>query len=224
MRFDPTPRSDGLNPNATYRNLRNQLGFDIAAYLDQVAEAPGAGETSPIDVLDTAAQPAPSPLGVPLLEGEAGSGGELSVALTVLVVLGALAAVALGAIPALKWSRRRTRLGRLSRGDVGAAWEEIVARLADLDRPVNPAATPNEVAADVDASLGPLAAVYAKSVYGPAEALSAGELDAASRSMTMTSARLVEDLSPRDRVRATYRLASVIGAGRLSRWLPWLRP
>jgi hypothetical protein len=224
MRFDPTPRSDGLNPNATYRNLRNQLGFDIAAYLDQVAEAPGAGETSPIDVLDTAAQPAPSPLGVPLLEGEAGSGGELSIALTVLVVLGALAAMALGAIPALKWSRRRTRLGRLSRGDVGAAWEEIVAQLADLDRPVNPAATPNEVAADVDASLAPLAAVYAKSVYGPAEALSAGELDAASRSMTMTSARLVDDLSPRDRVRATYRLASVIGAGRLSRWLPWLRP
>jgi hypothetical protein len=223
MRFDPTPRSDGLNPNAAYRNLRDQLGFDIAEYFDEVADAPGA-DTSPLQFPDAESQPTPGPAGVPLPGVGAGSGGELSIVLTVLVVLGALAVVVLGAIPALKWSRRRTRLRRLSRGDIGAAWEEIVAQLADLDRPVDPAATPNEVAAGVDASLGPLASVYSKSVYGPAEALSAGELDAATRSMTMTSAQLVDDLSPRDRVRATYRLASVIGAGRLSRWLPWLRP
>jgi transglutaminase-like putative cysteine protease len=223
MRFDPTPRSDGLNPNAAYRSLGDQLGFDIAEYFEQLPETP-ANLPSPGEFRGPGDVPAPDPAGIPLLGVGVDGGGELSLPLTVLVVLGALAAVALGAIPALKWSRRRTRLGRLSRGDVGAAWEEIVAQLADLDRPVNPAATPNEVAADVDGSLGPLAAVYAKSVYGPTEALSAGELDAASRSMTMTSTRLVEDLSPRDRVRATYRLASVIGAGRLSRWLPWLRP
>lgn len=223
MRFDPTPRSDGLNPNATYRSLRDQLGFDIAEYLDQVAEVPGATDASSLDFPAADSQPIPDLVGVPLPGSEAGSGGKLSVVLTVLVVLGALAAVILAGVPALKWGRRRTRLRRLSRGDIGAAWEEIVAQLADLDRPVDPAATPREVASGVDASLGPLASVYSKSVYGPAEELSAGELDAASRSMTMTSAHLVDDLSARQRVRAAYRLASVIETGRLSRWLPWPR-
>ena len=115
-------------------------------------------------------------------------------------------------------------MSRLSNGDISEAWEEIVAQLADLDRPIDPAATPHEVASDVGAGMGPLAMAYTKSIYGPGEEVSSTELEAASRSMTTTAQHLTDGLSTGERVRAAYRLDSILGAKRLSRWLPWPRP
>ena len=36
--FDPTPRGDGANPVTSYERLSEALGFEIAAYLEQVPE------------------------------------------------------------------------------------------------------------------------------------------------------------------------------------------
>ena len=220
MRFDPTPRGD--NPGATYERLRADLGFDVAAYLAQVEELPGAAPGDPNNPA-TEAQPEPVPGGVPFPVGGAGGAGELSIVMLVLVLFLGVAGLILAGIPAVKWARSRARMRRLTSGDITAAWEQIVAQLIDLDRPVDPASTPIEVAGDVDSTMHTLAAVYTKSIYGPSSGISAGELDAASRSMAVTAAHLTQSLSKSDRVRATYRLNSIIGARKLSRWLPWPR-
>jgi len=224
MRFDPTPRGD--NPGAAYQRLGADLGFDIAAYLDQVEEVPGGGLPGDLEFGDAEGQPLPAPDGFPVPGGGA-SGGQLSIIMLVLVLFVLLSAVMLAGIPALKWARSRARMRRLSSGDITAAWEEIVAQLADLDRPVNAASTPFEVAADVDDTLRPLAAVYTRSIYGQDEEISAADLDAASRSMMVARKHLTGALSRGERLRATYRLDSIIGKkrlGRISRWLPWPRP
>jgi transglutaminase-like putative cysteine protease len=220
MRFDPTPRSDQLNPNPTYRRLETELGFDVAAYLGLVPEPvrepsdPGASAgLGPRPEIERGPIPRPT-------FGEEGGGGSTSL----IIILIGIAAAALGGIPAAKWARRRSRLRRLADGEVAAAWEEIVARLADLDRTVDPASTPREVAASVDEAMEPLAAVYGKAVYGPAHALSGSDVEVASRSMTATAERLTDGLSAQQRVRATYRLTSLIGRRNgVIRWLPWPR-
>ena len=222
MRFDPTPRGD--NPGAAYQRLRADLGFDVAAYLDQVEERPGGGLTPEPNLPGTDSQPVPAPGGVPAPGAGGAGGGQLSIIFLVALLFVAVTGVVLAGIPALKWARSRARMRRLSNGDINAAWEEIVAQLADLDRPVDAAATPHEVAAGVHATMGPLAAAYTKSIYGPGEEISREELDAASRSMTVTTHHLSDGLSTGDRLRAAYRLDSIFGAKRLSRWLPWPRP
>ena len=221
MRFDPTPRSDF--GTSTISSLSDQLNFDIAAYLDQVPELP-ARDDLPLDLLDTLAQPEPRLPGADI-GLTAGSGtGPIPILATIFLVFLVLAAVILGSVPVLKGARRRSRLRRLARGDITAAWEVIVAQLADLDRRVDPAATPLEVAGAVGVGLQPLASVYTKSLYGPGAQPTVSELDAATRSMTVTEDRLRIDLAPVERVRATYRLASLFGGWELNRLLPWSRP
>ena len=80
-------------------------------------------------------------------------------------VLPALAAAA-AAIPLYKLIRRQRRKARLSDGDVTAAWEEIVDRLADLGDPIPEYETPLEFAARTDRRLIPLARSYSAAVYG----------------------------------------------------------
>ncbi|MGH8944816.1 MAG: transglutaminaseTgpA domain-containing protein [Acidimicrobiia bacterium] len=75
-------------------------------------------------------------------------------------------AIALAAVPLAKSVRRRRRLARLRRGDITAAWEEIVDRLTDLGEPVPPAKTPMELARDTDIALLSLAVGYSAAVYG----------------------------------------------------------
>lgn len=222
MRFDPTPRSDGINPNATYRTIANQLGFDVASYLGQVPELPP--EPVALDVLNPAlgAQPESIRTPIPRPTGGVDAGERLPLGWPTAAVVLVLAAGIIGVVPTLKWARYRARMRRLAHGDVSAAWEEVVARLADLDHAVDAAATPLEVASSVDTALDTLASVYTKSVYGAEQGVSTGELEAATRSMTVTTDRLTEHLSRSERVRAQYRLRSVLGSSRrwFSRWLP----
>ena len=155
---------------------------------------------------------------------EAPGNTAVSVLATVFVLFLLLSVFLLGIIPATKWTRRRARLRRLANGDIAAAWEVIVAELTDLDRPVDPAATPNETAEEVGTALQPLASVYTKSLYGPEEPPTAAELNAASRSLTVTEERLRSELPRSERVAALYRVRSLLGGRWLSRWLPWPRP
>ena len=55
---------------------------------------------------------------------------------------------------------------RLSEGDITAAWDEIVDRLADLRSPVPANQTPLEFARATDRSLVPLASSYSAAIYG----------------------------------------------------------
>ena len=221
MRFDPTPRGDF--GSSTFRSLSDQLNFDIAAYLNQVPELP-ADEETPLNLLDVSEQPEPRLPGADIGTTAPTGARAATFLAAILLTFMVLAAVVLGAIPAVKWARRRSRMHRLAKGDITAAWEVIVAQLADLDRAVDPAATPTEVADSVGLALQPLASVYTKSIYGPADEPTPGDLDAATQSMAVTEERLMIDLAPGERMRATYRLSSFLGGRRLSRWRPWPRP
>ncbi|HWL49588.1 MAG TPA: DUF4129 domain-containing protein, partial [Acidimicrobiia bacterium] len=67
--------------------------------------------------------------------------------------------------------RRRRRIKRLHEGDITAAWDEIVDRLADLGTPVPSHQTPLEFAVATDRSLVPLASSYSATIYGNREGL-----------------------------------------------------
>jgi len=54
----------------------------------------------------------------------------------------------------------------MSKGEVDAAWEEIVDRLADLGTHVDPAHTPIEIARRESPELLPLARRYSAAAYG----------------------------------------------------------
>ena len=72
-------------------------------------------------------------------------------------------------IPAAKRIRRRRRLNAIQRGDITAAWEELVDRLDDLGTPVPASSTPLEFAQDTDSALVPLAVRYSSTIYGGRE-------------------------------------------------------
>ena len=62
-------------------------------------------------------------------------------------------------------------MARLERGDISAAWEQIVEHLGDLGSPVPEYLTPLEVAAGVGPPLRNLAEVYTAATFGPGGAL-----------------------------------------------------
>jgi transglutaminase-like putative cysteine protease len=219
MKFDPTPRSDF--GTSTYGDLNRRLDFDIAEYLDQVPERPGL--TTSDGAPEEVAPPSVPVIPAPDLGFTSPGSSALAVLGAALAVLLLVAAVFLAGVPGAKRLRRRARIRRLSSGDITAAWDVIVAQLDDLDHLVDPSATPQETAAAVDTALQPLASVYTKVVYGPGHAATAAELDTAERSMTVTEERLLLDATPGARLRARYRLRSLLRGWQFSRWLPWLR-
>jgi hypothetical protein len=204
VRFDPTPRGDGVNPPTL-----ESLPFDVAAYLD-VPDAP-----APELEFDTT--------GDALFRGDedfeipervaGGSGGEDEVSgpsLPSWLGPAALAVLVLfGFVPAVKAARRRLRLRRLENGDITAAWTEIIDRLTDLGDGPEPSATPFEFAASTEAALVPLADVYAASVYGAQKADDAA-LTRAALALEETEDRLSGRYSLRQRLGAQYRLGSLV--------------
>jgi len=203
VRFDPTPRGDGVNPATSDR-----LPFDIAEYLDiEVTSSTfPAGSNPPISLPDDEELTVPT-----TTPGDTGGGRQMpAIPLWLLIAAGTLA-LAFGLLPAIKWARRRRRLRALSLGDVGGAWREIVDRLADLGDEPPPAATPVEVAAATDDAMLPLARVYGESIYGPprGRAFDLGQVVVAARSLEDTEGRLTGRYSRARLLLARYRLRSL---------------
>ena len=208
--FDPTPRGDGANPVTSYERLSEALGFEIAAYLEQVPE-PIRPDIDPGNLVSGLPDSEFDPSSLEGLETGVGSTGASSappwvpiVPITITLVL-----LVIAAIPIVKWARHRSRMRRLDDGDISAAWEEIVVRLTDFGAEPDPAATPTEVAATVDDAMKPLASVYSRSVYGSAGRLSSERTDIARQSMQLTRERFVLRYSAIERFRSYYRLGSL---------------
>ena len=167
VRFDPTPRGAGDNPST----VDSLAGFDPTLYVPEPEEfdenvaigpdgepipfGPERGEFLPEDILD--------PNAPFVAAGDAAIGTGLPWRLIVLSIVG----VVVGAVPAIKWVRRRLRLRRLKTGDISAAWDEVVDRLTDLRYDVSEWKTPAELAVTTEPSLTALAAVYGETIYGP---------------------------------------------------------
>jgi transglutaminase-like putative cysteine protease len=156
VRFDPTPRGDGINPPTV-----SELGFDPSLYLPEPGE-PGSGSSpsvpTPLRPGEEFLEPGSDPtLGLP-----SGTGGIdpswLGGAALILALI--------GLVPFSKAARRRQRRRRVGRGDLGAAWAEITDRLRDLGYSLDPSRTPRETAVSIDRGLLPLAGAFSASVYG----------------------------------------------------------
>jgi len=210
VKFDPTPRGDGANPVTSYERLSQALGFEIAAYLEQVPEPvrPDVEGGNPISgLLDPNIDPL---LPTPVDSGNTSAGDSTLVSWVPIIPISiALVLLIIAAIPILKWARHRVRMRRLDDGDISAAWEEIVVKLTDFGEEPDPSATPTEVAATVDDAMKPLASVYSRSVYGNANLLSNAQTDTARQSMQATSDRFAMRYSAMERFRSYYRLGSL---------------
>lgn len=178
VQFDPTPRSEFVQPTAA---------FDPTEFLPEDApEIPGNSGNIPL----------PDP-GAGFLEPESEPVlGSQTTNWWLWVILAVVALLA--AVPLSKRWRRSRRLQKVREGDITAAWDEIVDRLADLGRPVSPSATPMEVARDTTPALGPLAITYSAAVYGGRSG-QARESD-----LIAVEAWLHERFDGADRVRAAF--------------------
>ncbi len=160
VRFDPTPRSDGINP-ATVADV----GFDLRAFIPEPTADASAED-------DLAAGERPDLLSLLEEDPEFGAfpGVTAAEAQSRVVSPWLIAALAIPAVvllaPLLKLVRRRRRLRRLRHGDITGAWEELVDRLRDLGFDVRTDLTPVEVAAATDRTIEPLASVHSEALYG----------------------------------------------------------
>jgi len=156
--FDPTPRSDGVNPA-----FNAAVGFDLSSYITQpdepAAGAPDRQSTSREDVEPILDE------GIIDLEDIPAQGQE---GFRIPAVLGwaLLIAAAVMLVPAYKSIRRRVRIARIRNGDITAAWEEIVDQLQDIGREPSPHLTPIEAARAVHPGLAELANLYSAAIYG----------------------------------------------------------
>lgn len=202
VRFDPTPRGDGVNP-ATL----GDLPFDVSRYLDvpvpevQLPENDSAGgilfrDDETFDIPD---RPTATGGGADEVPGIAVPGWALPSAVVAFLIF--------GLVPVMKWARRRRRLRRLERGDISGAWREIVDRLSDLGDPPRFDATPMEVAERTDPVMRPLADAYGAQVYGFG---AADRVATAQRSLEDTEDRLLSRYSIGRRIVARYNLSTII--------------
>ncbi|NND85267.1 MAG: DUF3488 domain-containing protein, partial [Acidimicrobiia bacterium] len=164
--FDPTPRSDGVNPSTGAA-----LGFDIVAIADTIElpeenEDDRSGLIGDLDNRDEffeneQATPDAFP-GQDLLDGLGSDfvipdwAGRLLLAIGLVVF-----------IPLAKRLRRFLRLQRARRGDISAAWAELTDQLRDLGEPISPSMTPREIGDRVGAVAGPLRRAQERSEYAP---------------------------------------------------------
>lgn len=203
VRFDPTPRGDGVNP-ATLADLP----FDIADYLDvPEAVAPPLQPDSQGGALFRDDQ-----FNIPERIVAADGGSDTATGPRLpgwLAPVGLALAGLFGLVPAVKWARRRRRLRRLEAGDIGAAWREIVDRLTDLGDGPATSATPLEFARRTDPVMRPLAEVYGASVYGTGDN-DGRSVRLAIRSLEDSEDRLASRYSLAHRVAAQYRLSTLI--------------
>lgn len=204
VRFDPTPRGDGVNP-ATL----GDLPFDVADYLDIPAAA-----TPPFELdseggalfRDEELLDIPERIAAADDATDSTPGPQLP---AWLLPIGLVALGILGLVPAAKWVRRRRRLRRLESGDISGAWQEMVDRLSDLGDGPTPASTPAEFAIRTDPVMRPLADVYGASIYGGGPP-DAGGIAVAIRSLEDTEDRIASRYSRGHRLAAHYRLTTLL--------------
>ena len=201
VRFDPTPRPDPINPS-TSSIVEDRLDFAIEAFLEiELPELP-SGAPTPVELHPVDLDPLPQPIGA---DDTAATPFSIPTWLAWAAPIVAFA-LALGfGVPALKRWRHRRRLHRLRRGDITAAWEDIVLRLDDLGVRFSAASTPAEVAEGVSVNMVPLADVYGKSVYGRGNgSVSTEDISISEASLLQTRDQLTENATLRNRFRATY--------------------
>ena len=148
VQFDPTPRNEFQPPSVTD-------DFDPTEYVPEIDT--GADLPRPEDN---------SGLGEDL--GQFGEEPPVGLAPSprwwLIGIVGSIPI--LGLVPLVKRIRRRRRLARVRRGDITAAWDEIVDRLMDLGEDLPASYTPLELARSTDMALLPLARSYSSTVYG----------------------------------------------------------
>jgi hypothetical protein len=206
VRFDPTPRGDGINPSTTGL-IEEDLDFTIAEYLPLVEASTFDPADSGTFIDPRAADQETSPFPALIGAGSDSESGGFSTPgwITWLLPLLIFFALMFGAIPFFKWLRRRRRLRRLEGGDISAAWEDITARLSDLGEAIDPASTPREVAREYDSAMVPLAVVYGKSLYGSEPETSPQDVEVAASSLDHTRTRMSTRYSSGRRLVAWYR-------------------
>lgn len=165
VRFDPTPRSDGINPSTDLgfdprtitlpdaepidpATLNRRVPTDFQDLLDAIGDAPDPGALTPLPP----------------------SAGSVSIPNLVWWVVGSL--IGLWLFPAFKMLKRRRRRRLALTGDLRAAWSDIFDRLVELRHSVSVHLTPVELAQQTETSLLPLARAYAAATYGPARPIS----------------------------------------------------
>ena len=202
MRFDPTPRGDTVATTAA-------VPFALEPYFDIPPPERPATETperppvifDPEDEFDIVNDPTELPT--------VGSGRGLTLPGWLLPAWGG-AVAALGLVPAVKWLRTRLRRRRLLRGDITAAWSEIVDRLADLGERLDPATTPLELANAIDPALDPLATVYGEELFAPKPDDPRARVAVAVRSLDTAREGLNFRYTAPRRLAAAYRLTSLL--------------
>jgi len=149
VRFDPTPRGQFQPASPT-------AAFDPTLFLP---------DPDDLGTISSPTVPAPGSENPGGIVDDPPIGGLARGARWWLLLIPA-AALALSAVPIAKTVRRRRRLARLRKGDITAAWDEILDRLTDLGEPVPAVKTPMEVAREIDTALLSLAVGYSAAVYG----------------------------------------------------------
>ncbi len=155
VRFDPTPRSDGINPSL----VESEIDFDPSAFVP----TPATGVQNPN-------QPTlPDRFNLPeedLRNLNPGSSEAFNPEFRLpgwTWWVPALAALIL-AYPAARWLARRRRLKKIREGDVLAAWEEITVRLAGLGEEILAHQSPLELADRLGDDFRPLASMVTAAV------------------------------------------------------------
>ncbi len=214
MAFDPTPRAAFAAPTIN-ESLTETLGFSPADYIDDIPNPTfvdtAGGQAGPDGRFDER-DPRVSPLGPGAGGGDAETSGfTLPGWVPYVVALVAVVALVLLIAPATKALRRRRLARRLAKGDVSAAWEDIVDRLTDLREHIDPADTPLEAARRIDDAFVPLADSYGRALYGGSGTTTV--VDDAVAARTRAEQHLTTRYSGVERMRALYRPSRLI-----SRW------
>lgn len=183
VRFDPTPRAGFAQPVAS---------FDPIEFVPESVTGPVApGDRDPS-----------GNFGGELAEPDVTPVAQVTFNWWPVLLVAILLAV--GVVPGIKALRRRRRVRQVREGDITAAWDEIVDRLADLGEPVSPSLTPMEVARATDPALLPLATGYSAAIYG-------GRADAGSElDLLEVEAWLHESFDTKRRVVAAIRPTSLL--------------
>lgn len=196
IRFDPTPRSDGVNNSLA----QQEIGFDARAFVPAPEDptATGIGDRLPGE-RDPALPDFDEFLGDSTPDLRADTGLQVP-AWTVwtLVVLAAGAT-----LPIYKMVRRRRRLAAVATGNIEVAWIEITDRLRDLGSEVSTDLTPIEIAESRHDDLVPLARIYSAVAYGGSPT---GD---ARRAFHLADRRLSSDQGATDRIRERVSMGSI---------------